>query len=99
MHSWPRALHSKYPRGDSQRAPHAYPALHRLVPDGDTLHFYELAELAAFTQVVPKVHLSTAVAQNEAVFSTVSLLAPSLGGVLLSVGKAFPFVADRTSYL
>src|SRR5438874_827263 len=29
----------------------------------------------------------------------VSLLAPSLGGVLLSVGKLFPFVADGISYL
>jgi MFS family permease len=56
---------------------------------GTLFVFYELAELAALTQVVPKVHLSTAVAQNEAIFSTVSLLAPSLGGVLLSVGKVF----------
>lgn len=66
---------------------------------GTLFIFYELAELAALTQVVPKVHLSTAVAQNEAVFSTVSLLAPSLGGVLLSLGKMFPFVADGLSYL
>ena len=66
---------------------------------GTLFVFYELAELAALTQVVPKVHLSTAVAQNEAVFSTVSLLAPSLGGVLLSLGKMFPFVADGLSYL
>ncbi len=66
---------------------------------GTLFVFYELAELAALTQVVPKVHLSTAVAQNEAIFSTVSLLAPSLGGVLLSVGKLFPFVADGISYL
>src|SRR3989440_12131114 len=66
---------------------------------GTLFVFYELAELAALTQVVPKVHLSTAVAQNEAVFSTVSLLAPSLGGVLLSIGKLFPFVADGISYL
>ena len=66
---------------------------------GTLFVFYELAELAALTQVVPKVHLSTAVAQNEAIFSTVSLLAPSLGGVLLSVGKVFPFVADGISYL
>src|SRR5438132_9386878 len=56
---------------------------------GTLFVFYELAELAALTQVVPKAHLSTAVAQNEAIFSTVSLLAPSLGGVLLSVGKVF----------
>src|SRR5437764_121380 len=66
---------------------------------GTLFVFYELAELAALTQVVPKVHLSTAVAQNEAIFSTVSLLAPSLGGVLLSVGKVFSFVADGISYL
>src|SRR5437764_4833163 len=66
---------------------------------GTLFVFYELAELAALTQVVPKVHLSTAVAQNEVIFSTVSLLAPSLGGVLLSVGNVYPFVADGISYL
>src|SRR5579859_2871802 len=66
---------------------------------GTFFTFYELAELAAITRLVPKADLSTAVAQNEAVFSGVSLLAPSLGGLLLSAGYIFPFVADVISYL
>ncbi len=61
--------------------------------------FYELAELAALTQLVTKIHMSAAVAQNEAVYSTVSLLAPSFGGLLLSIGYIFPFIADGISYL
>jgi predicted MFS family arabinose efflux permease len=61
--------------------------------------FYELAELAALTQLVAKIHMSAAVAQNEAVYSSVSLLAPSFGGLLLSLGYIFPFIADVTSYL
>lgn len=61
--------------------------------------FYELAELAALTHVVPKTQLPIAVAQNEAVYSTVSLLAPSLSGLLFSIGRLLPFVADAISYL
>jgi len=61
--------------------------------------FYELAELGALTQVVLKRDLPAAVAQNEFVYSTVSLLAPSFGGVLFSIGRALPFVADGISYL
>jgi predicted MFS family arabinose efflux permease len=60
---------------------------------------YDLAELAALTHLVPKAQLPTAVTQNEAVYSSVSLLAPSLGGVLFSLGRLFPFVADAASYL
>ena len=61
--------------------------------------FLQLAEIAALTWLVPKVQLNTAVAQNEAVYSTVSLLAPSLSTLLFKVGQMFPFVADTISYL
>ncbi len=61
--------------------------------------FYELAELGALAHVASKAQLPAAVAQNEAVYSTVSLLAPSLSGLLFSVGRLFPFVADVISYL
>ncbi|MFL5627373.1 MAG: MFS transporter [Ktedonobacteraceae bacterium] len=61
--------------------------------------FYGLAELAAITQVVPKTQLSHALTQNEVVYSAVSLLAPPLGTVLLSVNRFLPFVADAISYL
>ena len=60
---------------------------------------YELAELAALTHLVPKAQLPTAVTQNEAVYSSVSLLAPSLGGILFSLGLLLPFVADAASYM
>ena len=61
--------------------------------------FYELAELGALAHVASKAQLPAAVAQNEAVYSTVSLLAPSLSGLLFSMGRLFPFVADVVSYL
>jgi MFS family permease len=46
--------------------------------------FYELAELAALAWVVPKSQLTTAVAQNEFVYSSCSLLGPALGSLLFS---------------
>jgi MFS family permease len=61
--------------------------------------FYQLAQLAALTYVVPKQQLSTAVAQDEVVYGSVSLLAPSIGGFLLNMSNVFPFLADTVSYL
>lgn len=61
--------------------------------------FYELAELGALTQVVAKRDLPAAVAQYELAYSSILLLAPPIGGVLFSLGKALPFVADGISYL
>src|SRR5260370_42676352 len=61
--------------------------------------FYELAELGALAHVASKSQLPAAVAQNEAVYTTVSLLAPSLSGLLFRVGRLFPFVADVISRL
>jgi MFS family permease len=58
-----------------------------------------LAEFAAITRLVPKVQRPTAVAQNEAVYSTVSLVAPSLGGLLFGLRQMLPFVVDAASYL
>ena len=61
--------------------------------------FLQLAEIAALTWLVPKVQLNTAVAQNEAVYSTVSLLAPSISTLLFRIGQMLPFVTDALSYL
>ncbi len=61
--------------------------------------FFDLAVLAAITQLVPKPQLPAAVAQSEAAYSTISLLAPSLSGFLFALGRLFPFVADTISYL
>jgi len=61
--------------------------------------FYELAELAALAWVVPKMQLTTAVAQNEFVYSSCSLLGPALGSLLFSVARLLPFIADALSYI
>ena len=61
--------------------------------------FYEMTELAALAWVVPKTQLTTAVAQNEFVYSSCSLLGPALGILLFSVGKLLPFIADTLSYV
>ncbi len=61
--------------------------------------FYELAEIASLTWLVSKGQLTTAVAQNEAVYSTVSLIAPSISTLLFRVSQMLPFVADTISYL
>lgn len=61
--------------------------------------FYELAELAALAWVVPKSQLTTAVAQNEFVYSSCSLLGPALGSLLFSISRLLPFVTDAFSYL
>ncbi|HEY7419772.1 MAG TPA: MFS transporter, partial [Ktedonobacteraceae bacterium] len=61
--------------------------------------FYEMAELAALAWVVPKSQLTTAVAQNELVYSSCSLLGPALGSLLFSITRLLPFVTDALSYL
>jgi predicted MFS family arabinose efflux permease len=61
--------------------------------------FYEMAELAALAWVVPKSQLTTAVAQNEFVYSSCSLLGPALGSLLFSISRLLPFVTDALSSL
>ncbi|GCE09381.1 MFS transporter [Dictyobacter aurantiacus] len=61
--------------------------------------FYELAELAALAWVVPKNHLTTAIAQNEFVYGSSALLGPALGSLLFSIARLLPFVTDALSYL
>ena len=66
---------------------------------GATSLFYDMAELAALAWVVPKTQLTTAVAQNEFVYSSCSLLGPALGSLLFSVTRLLPFIADAFSYV
>jgi MFS family permease len=61
--------------------------------------FYELAKLAALAWVVPKSQLPTAVAQNEFVYGSCSLLGPALGSLLFSITRLLPFVTDALSSL
>ena len=66
---------------------------------GSLSTFYQPAWLGALTRLVSKEQMPTVVAQNEGVYSTVALLAPSLTGLLFSVRRLLPFVTDACSYL
>ncbi len=66
---------------------------------GSLTTFYQPARIGAMTRLVSKEQMPTAVAQNEGVYSTVSLLAPSLTGLLFSARRLLPFVTDACSYL
>jgi MFS family permease len=66
---------------------------------GSLATFYQPARLGALTRLVSKEQMPTVVAQNEGVYSAVSLLAPSLTGFLFSSRRLLPFIADACSYL
>src|SRR5581483_952077 len=57
------------------------------------------AESASVRRVVGPERIREAVAQNQSRTAISGLLGPPLGGVLLSVGRALPFLADSFSYL
>src|SRR5690348_4314115 len=61
---------------------------------GSFAAFYRPARLGALTHLATREQMPTVVANNEGVYSTVSLLAPSITGVLFSIGHFLPFVAD-----
>jgi MFS family permease len=66
---------------------------------GSFATFSRLAETGALAHLIPKEQMPTAVAQDEAAYSTVSLLAPSLSGWLFSIRQLLPFLADAVSYV
>jgi MFS family permease len=66
--------------------------------EGTLFVFFNIAEVACLPHVVPKEQLPSATAQNIATNSTSSLLGPPLGGLLYSLGRAFPFLVDAISY-
>jgi predicted MFS family arabinose efflux permease len=68
------------------------------ITEGALFVFFSLAESAALLHVVAKEQLPTATAQNEVTGNVVTLLGPSLGGLLFGLGRAFPFLADAVSY-
>ena len=65
--------------------------------EGSMYVFFNIAEIGALRSVVPVHQLPTAAAAEQARYSTVSLVAPTLGGTLFGVGRAFPFVAGALS--
>jgi MFS family permease len=68
------------------------------VVDAFATTIFGSAEMAALRSVVPIASLTTAVARNEARNATAALIGPPLGGVLFSVARALPFLADAVSY-
>lgn len=66
--------------------------------EGTFFVFFDLAEVASLPQVVSKGQLATASAQNIATYNIAMLLGSPLGGLLFSLGRLFPFLADAISY-
>jgi len=67
--------------------------------EGSMYIFFNIAELGALRSVVPARQLPAAAAAEQARYSTVTLVAPPLGGALFGLGRTLPFVADVVSYL
>jgi MFS family permease len=67
--------------------------------EGTLMLVFTLAKTAAVSQVVTRVQLTAAVAQEEFVEGTTALFGPSLSGVLYTLGAMFPFLTDAISYL
>ena len=83
-------------------------ALHRLTfaqiaivafLEGSMYVFFNVAEIGALRSVVPSRQLPAAAAAEQARFSTVTIVAPPLGGALFGVARALPFLADAFSYV
>lgn len=67
--------------------------------EGTLFVLFDLAEVASLPQVVAKEQLTTASAQNIATYNIAALLGSPLGGLLYSISRLLPFVADSVSYL
>jgi MFS family permease len=66
--------------------------------EGTLYVFFNIAELGALRSVVPGRQLPAAAAVEQARWSTVTLVAPPLGGALFGLGRALPFLANAFSY-
>jgi predicted MFS family arabinose efflux permease len=83
-------------------------ALHRLTfaqiaivafVEGTMYVFFNVAEIGALRSVVPSRQLPAAAAAEQARYSTVTIVAPPLGGALFGIARALPFLVDAFSYL
>jgi predicted MFS family arabinose efflux permease len=67
--------------------------------EGTLFVFFNIAEVASLSRVVPKDQLPQATAQNEAAFAAAHIAGPSFGTALYQgLGRVAPFVADAISY-
>jgi predicted MFS family arabinose efflux permease len=60
---------------------------------------FEIAEASGLPMIVPLEQLPDASARNSVRGAATGLIGPPIGGVLFSVGRALPFLADALSYL
>jgi MFS family permease len=67
--------------------------------EGTLYTFFNLAETACLPRIVPNEQLTGAVAQYSIIDSVSGMLGPSFGGLLYSIGRAVPFLADAVSYV
>ena len=67
--------------------------------EGTMYVFFNVAEIGALRSVVPGRQLPAAAAAEQARYSTVTIVAPPLGGSLFGVWRALPFLADAVSYV
>ena len=65
--------------------------------EGSMYVFFNIAEVGALRSVVSTEQLPTAAAAEQARYSTVTIVAPPLGGSLFGLGRALPFVAGALS--
>jgi MFS family permease len=67
--------------------------------EGSLFVFFDLGEGAALPHIVTTEQLPAALAQNQARMQGADIVGQPLGGVLFSVSRGLPFVADSISYL
>jgi predicted MFS family arabinose efflux permease len=68
--------------------------------EGTLFVFFNLAEVAALSRVVPAQQFPQATAQNEAAFGAANIVGPSVGaGLFQAVGRGAPFFANSISFL
>jgi MFS family permease len=67
--------------------------------EGTMYVFFNIAEIGALRSVVPGRQLPAAAAAEQARYSTMTIVAPPLGGSLFGVGRALPFLTDAVSYV
>lgn len=66
--------------------------------EGTLAILFNLAHTASLSQVVAQEQLTAAVAQDEVMEGTTALCGPSLSGLLFTLSKILPFLADAISY-
>ncbi len=82
---------------DMLTLPHIYAVA---FAEGSLFVFFNIAEVAVLSRVVPKPDLPGATAQNEAAFGVAQIAGPSVGTLLYqTLGRAAPFVVDALSFL